>query len=136
MKTTVLRCSTRIPVEPVADRTVGIGCRMIVVAAPKASVRINPRVSIVAGMADVTGAAMEAMEPWTRANKDPAGEPLGPIEAIGRASIRVIVVVAIRANRGRPYVGWADSDSHAEPNDRGMRGRRRHQANTQNAEQQ
>ena len=73
--------------------------------------------------------AMEAMEPRPSANKDSAGEILWPIEAIRRASVGVIIIVAIGAHRSRTHVGRTHSDRDSKS--LGMRIWREHQAKAQ-----
>ena len=72
---------------------------------------------------------MIAMEPRPGTNEDSAREPAWPIVTVGRASVRVIVVVAVRAHRSRPHVGRAYSDRNTDS--LRMRIRRDHQAETQ-----
>jgi hypothetical protein len=63
----------------------------------------------------VTAAAVKAMEPWASADKDTACEVVWTVVAVRRASIRVIPVVAVGANRSRTVVSRADSnaDNHS-----------------------
>ena len=57
--------------------------------------------------------AMVAVEPRSSANKDSAREPLRAIVAVRSASVRVIVVVTVRAHGRRPNVSrtYPDGDS-------------------------
>jgi uncharacterized protein related to proFAR isomerase len=60
----------------------------------------------------VTAATVKAMEPWTSADKDTACEVVRTVVAVRRASIRVIPVVAVGANRSRTVVGRADPNAY------------------------
>jgi hypothetical protein len=56
-----------------------------------------------------------AMEPWARSDKNSSDEPIGAVVAVGRAAVRIIIIVAISTDWRRPYVRWshanADKDS-------------------------
>jgi hypothetical protein len=98
--------------------------------APECRVRGYGRhASVVATSRIEARTAMETMEPRPGANKDPAGEPLGSIEAVRCAGVRIIVVVAVRAHRSRPHVNR--SHAHLDANGRGLGVRRNQQAETQ-----
>jgi hypothetical protein len=73
--------------------------------------------------------AVEAMEPWTRADEHAAGKIVRAIVAIRRAGIRGVPVIAISADRGRANVGWGYvpwPKSNANPNLRVSRARHYH----------
>jgi hypothetical protein len=58
----------------------------------------------------------EAVEPRAGADKKPAGEPLRPVVAVGRACVWVVIIVAVAARRGwanvrRPAESDADHNS-------------------------
>jgi hypothetical protein len=75
---------------------------------------IEAPVSTKARSATEARTAMEAMSPRSGANKDSAGKPLWPIEAVGRASIGVIIKVTVRAHRSHPHRDRTHSDCHSE----------------------
>ena len=56
----------------------------------------------------------KSAEPWAGTDEDPSREPIGTVETVGRASVRVIVVVAIRANRCGVDIPVARADSNAD----------------------
>src|SRR6266436_5271383 len=62
-----------------------------------------------------SGTPVEPMKPWARANKDAAYKVVWTVIAVRSASIRVISIVAIGADRSRAYIGRADSyaDNHS-----------------------
>jgi hypothetical protein len=85
---------------------------------------IEPRPSAVE-----SATAVEAMEPWARADEYAAGKIVRAIVAIRRAGIRGIPVIAIGADRGRPDVGWGNvpwPKSNSNPNLRVGRARHNH----------
>jgi hypothetical protein len=78
--------------------------RAAIVAAPV----IGPRPTIVA-------TAVVAVEPRSGADKDAVHKPIRAVVAIGSASIRVVIVVAVSAGGGRTVVhrtSDADRDTH------------------------
>ena len=75
--------------------------------------------------------AMEAVEPRSGANEDPANKPIRSVVAVGRARVRIIVVISVRANRRSTDYHRAHTDSHRNPNRRGLRQGRNQQAKTQ-----
>ena len=56
--------------------------------------------------------AAEAMEPGTGTDEDAAGEPARAVVAVRGACVRVIIVVAVSANR-RTGENWG-ADAHAD----------------------
>lgn len=73
---------------------------------------IEARASVEAGMA-IPPPRMTAMEPRTGADKNAADEPIRAVVAVGRACIRVVIVVAVCADRAGANRDWAaDSDCH------------------------
>lgn len=73
------------------------------------------------------------VEPWPRADKDPAGKPARSIIAIRRAGVRVISVVTVGANRGRTNVSRY-ADPHTDCDSLRMREWCATQANTEHRE--
>ncbi len=65
------------------------------------------------------------MEPRAGADEHAAHKPIGTVVAVRRASVRVVPVVAIRANRSRPHRNADWPHSHAHRNLR-LRIRERH----------
>jgi hypothetical protein len=63
----------------------------------------------------VTAAAVKAMEPWASADKDTACEVVRTVVAVRRASVRVVAIVAILADRRCIAVARTDSnaDNHS-----------------------
>ena len=69
-----------------------------------------------------------AVVPGACADKDPAREPAWAIVAVGRASIRIVRVIAVGAD-GRASYADSNSNAHADPRsdyDRSLRIRERH----------
>jgi hypothetical protein len=62
--------------------------------------------------AAIAESATESVEPRTGADEDAAGEPARAVEAVGCACVRVIIVVAVRANR-RTGENWC-ADAYAD----------------------
>jgi hypothetical protein len=56
--------------------------------------------------------AAETTEPWPGANKGSAGKKLWTVVPIGRASVRVIPVVAIGTDWGRPVIARSKSNTN------------------------
>ena len=75
-----------IPLEMV-ERTVACRRRRAAVA-----------VSRIVPVIHVSVKSMPATEPWPRPDKHPASEPVWPIVPVGRAAIRRIVVIPVRAS--------------------------------------
>jgi hypothetical protein len=75
--------------------------------------------------------AMEAVEPWSRADENAAHEISRGVIPVRRAGVGVIPIVAIRTARRRTHVNRsrnvcrANSDADADSN-LGVSGRRRH----------
>jgi hypothetical protein len=61
-------------------------------------------------------AAIESVEPRAGADKCSAHEIVRTVVAIGRAGIRRVVIIAIRANRRRPNVRRPHSESNSDSN--------------------
>lgn len=120
----------RVSTKPVTDWPACIRSRMVSRPTP---VAIKSRAHPIAGAAIVT---MVAVEPRSGTDKDSTGEPFRPIVTVGRTSIGVIAVVAVRTYRGHAYEGRANANSDPDRNGRRLGGRSGHQANTQNAKQQ
>ncbi len=107
-------------------------------ATPKTSASFKARTTVVARTANgtvtivVAGAAIEsrpavsAVVPGASANKQPAGEPLRTVVAIGGAGVGGIVVIAVSASWSGATPGRADSNRNPEPNGLRLGGRRRH----------
>jgi hypothetical protein len=79
--------------------------------------------------------AVEAMEPWTRADEHAAGKIVRAVVAIRCAGIRGVPVVAIGADRCRPDIGWGNvawPESNSDPNLRMGRARHNHAKAEQN----
>lgn len=81
-------------------------------AAPDERLAIETRTSV------ITGAAIVAVKPGAGADKNSAREPGRAVVSIGRASVRIIVIIAISANRRRANVdrrrrniGWTESEA-------------------------
>jgi hypothetical protein len=55
-----------------------------------------------------------AVVPGASADKDPAHEPVRTIVAIGRASIRIVRVIAVSADRRASNI-TAEADPHSDP---------------------
>src|SRR5579862_2501946 len=53
---------------------------------------------------DVTIESARTMEPWACADEDAISEPIWTVVAVGRAIVRSIVEVAVRAHRSRPDI--------------------------------
>src|SRR5208282_133031 len=64
-----------------------------------------------------------AVIPGACADKDPAREPARTVVAVGRASIRIVRVIAVSAHRRASRIA-ADADSHSDP-DLSLRVRKR-----------
>src|SRR5271156_1055311 len=56
-----------------------------------------------------------AVVPGACADKDPAREPARTIVAVGCASVRIVRVIAVRADRRATHHDRADADSHSDP---------------------
>lgn len=76
---------------------------MIPVAMPATSVEAS---AIPAGMTPIP------VVPRAHANEYAVHEPLRAVIAIGRAGVRIIIIVAVSANRGRPNISWPYSNAH------------------------
>jgi len=90
---------------------------MAVVAAPtvispatRVTIPASPVAMPVVSIARMSGIAVV---PRTGADEDATREPLRSVKAIGRAGVRIIVVVAIDAYRGRPVIRGRPN-SHAD----------------------
>ncbi|OLB20643.1 MAG: hypothetical protein AUH16_04520 [Acidobacteria bacterium 13_2_20CM_57_7] len=59
----------------------------------------------------VTAMSVVAVEPRARPDENAADEIVRAVIAIRRAGIRVITIVAISADRGRPYIRRANSNA-------------------------
>jgi len=86
--------------------------------AAKAPVYEDPFVKAWAAIKTTTVVAVTsiiAMKPRPRADENTADEVVGAVIAIGSAGIRVITIVAISADRSRPYIRRANSntDNHS-----------------------
>jgi hypothetical protein len=80
----------------------------------------EPAASVEATASIESTASVEAAIPRTGADKDAAGEPLRPVEAVRSARVRIIVIVAVLADRsradvGRTSVNRTNSDTDGEP---------------------
>lgn len=83
----------------------------------------------VAGPAVVARTTVEVVIPRASSDEYPSGEPARAVVTVGRASVRVIPIIAVRADRGGTHILRADSE--ADDNALGMRVRRNHQAETE-----
>jgi hypothetical protein len=93
-------------VESTASADSGAAAESAVKSVPAAAIESRP--APVEGPAAVEAAtAIEPMEPRTGANKHSPGKIIRSVVAVGRACVRGIPVVAIRADRGRANVGRA-----------------------------
>jgi len=105
---TTAEAATPVATAIAAIKSAPIPVPVSVVAAPaviSAATIVTIPVSPVA-MPVVSRARMSviAVVPRTCAEEDAAREPLRSVKAIGRAGVRIIVVVAIGAYRGRPVI--------------------------------
>ena len=71
-----------------------------------AAMRIRALVSMmrVIAVIDMSAKVACAMKPWAGAHEDPAAKPLRSIVAIGSASVRCVVIIAVGASRSRSYL--------------------------------
>lgn len=116
-------------VEVSATMEVSASAPMKVFAAAEATVKVAASWSIeavpviikVAAPAEVTvveapSSIVAAAKPRPGANEDAAREPVRPVVAIGRARVRIISIVAVRAHRRTVHgarIHWAAySDAH------------------------
>lgn len=121
-----VKVANRATIHSTAKRRVyrcGLEASVVATSGIEAPVGTNARPAIEART------AAEAMSPRPGADKDSAGKPLWSIEAVGRASIGVIIIVAVRAHRSHPHRDRTHSDCHSES--LGMRIRRNHQNQAQ-----
>jgi hypothetical protein len=80
-------------------RTANItGAAVVTTASIVAATPVVAAASIIA--ATIITRAVEAVEPGASADKYSTDKPLRAVEAVGRASIRVIAIVAVVTNRG------------------------------------
>ena len=77
----------------------------------------------------VETAAVESMEPRASPDEDSVEEPIRAVVAVRRASVWVIIIVSIRANRGRANISVPWANSNADKNSLCVRERRRTQSN-------
>lgn len=73
----------------------------------------------------------KSAEPWAGTDEDPSREPIGTVKTVRRASVRVIVVVAIRANRCGVDIPIARANSHSKCHSLRVGKRRAKHANSQ-----
>ncbi len=59
-----------------------------------------------------------AVVPRACADKDSASKPVRTIVAVGRASIRIVGVIAVSASWRASHIAWADAHSNANPDSR------------------
>lgn len=71
--------------------------------------RSNVTMMRIKAIIDMAVKAVRSVEPWARANKYPAGKPIGPIVAVRSAVIRSIVEIPIRTHGGWSHV-YADGN--------------------------
>ena len=88
---------------PVSAKPAIAPALMIPVAMPATSVEAS---AIPAGMTPIP------VVPRAHANEYAVHEPLRAVIAIGRAGVRIIIIVAVSANRGRPNISWPYSNAH------------------------
>ena len=86
----------------------------IVVTVPTPIIVATP--TVVAVSTVIAASAVVAIEPGAGADKHAADKVIGTVVAVGRAIIRIVIVVAIRTNRRRPvvfrsYIHGTESDS-------------------------
>ena len=113
----VARAITRSPRKSVIlrteARTAVIAMAIIAAAADGGSTMVAP--SIVGPRPAVVASAIVTVEPRTRANEDAVHKPVRAVIAVGRATIRVVVVITVTANGSRAVIdGAADSDGDAD----------------------
>ena len=73
----------------------------------------------------------KSAEPWAGTDEDPSREPIGTVKTVRRTSVRVIVVVAIRANRCGVDIPIARANSHSKCHSLRVGKRRAKHANSQ-----
>lgn len=121
--------------ESTAATDRGAASESIVKSIPAATIEGWPATIEPRPPAVESATAVEAMEPWTRADEHAAGKIVRAIVAIRRAGIRGIPVIAIGAGRSRPNVGWGHvpwPKSNSNPNLRVGRARHNHAKPEQN----
>jgi len=98
--------ATVAPTEPAAASTIGIPASTgVTVTDPTAESSAARKAT--ASKATSSVEATIASAPRPGANKDSAREPAWSVVAVGCASVGIIAVVAIRANRRWPHVDWS-----------------------------
>jgi hypothetical protein len=75
--------------------------------------------------------SVETMKPRARANEYPSSKPIRAIVSVRRAGIRVISIVAVRADRRGTHVPVSRPDSHADYHSLRIRVRSAKHANPQ-----
>jgi len=99
----------------------------VIAAAPIVTIPVAPVAMPVVSIARMS---VIAVVPRTCADEDATDEVFRAVEAVGRARVRIIVVVAIGAYRGRPVIRGRPN-SHADNDALRMRIRSRKEANAE-----
>ena len=90
--------------------------------------------TVVAAPVAVRTIAVVAVIPGTSADEDTADEPIRSVISVGRAGVRIVVVVAVGADGSRPVI-HGTSYTDAKGDALGVRARRREERNSEtNAE--
>jgi hypothetical protein len=103
---------------------------MTVIAVSAAAIIPTATVAVSAAIVAVS----VAVEPGAGADEDAAGEPIRPVESVGGAGVRIIVVITIGADGSRPVI-HGTSYTDAKGDALGVRARSGEETNTEtNAE--
>ena len=81
---------------------------------PTASVDAATAPSTAVPASPVVRAAPVSVVPRTSADEYPTHKPIRAVEAVGRARVRIVVIVAVRANGRRAVIARSNSDANGD----------------------